>query len=192
MPLSSEAIVTLVEQHLACRNSSRLPVLVIAAAYHSVMGKIGEEVGQLNAHNAADEQTGALGDVEVYLVGQDGVATSYEMKTRRVTSRDIDNAMEKVITNTQPHHRQVDNYVFVTTEPIDADVADYARQMYEKMGGGGSGCLGLHRILEALPLLVPSLKDGLPRRLPRLGSPRTRKRCRRAVEDGLFVAPAGC
>ena len=135
LPLSSEAIVTLVEQHLACRNSSRLPVLVIAAAYHSVMGKIGEEIGQLNAHNAADEQTGALGDVEVYLVGQDGVATSYEMKTRRVTSGDIDNAMEKVITNTQPHHRQVDNYVFVTTEPIDAAVADYARQMYEKLGG---------------------------------------------------------
>lgn len=135
LPLASEEIVTLIEQHLACRNASRLPVLVIAAAYHSVMSKMGEEIGRLNAHNAADEQTGALGDVEVYLVGQDGVATSYEMKTRRVTTDDIDRAMEKVLTNTQTHQRQVDNYVFVTTESIDANVAAYARQMYEATGG---------------------------------------------------------
>ena len=135
LPLSSEAIVTLIEQHLACRNASRLPVLVIAAAYQSVMGNVGEEVGQLYAHNAADEQTGALGDVEVYLIGQDGVATSYEMKTRRVTHEDIVRAMEKVKTNLQTSQRQVDNYIFVTTEPIDAYVADYARQMYEATGG---------------------------------------------------------
>lgn len=29
---SSEAILTLIEQHLACKNASRLPVLVVAAA----------------------------------------------------------------------------------------------------------------------------------------------------------------
>jgi len=33
LPLSSEALVTLVSQHLACKNASRLPVLIIAAAY---------------------------------------------------------------------------------------------------------------------------------------------------------------
>ncbi len=33
LPLSSEAIVSLIEQHLACRNASRQPVLVVAAAY---------------------------------------------------------------------------------------------------------------------------------------------------------------
>ena len=135
LPLSSEAIVTLVEQHLACRNSSRLPVLVIAAAYESVMHKMGEEIGPLNSHNAADEQTGALGDVEVYLVGQDGVATSYEMKTRRVTNEDIFRAKEKVVASMQTQQRLVDNYVFVTTEPIDASVVDYARQMYDALGG---------------------------------------------------------
>ena len=43
--------------------------------------------------------------------------------------------MEKVRANTQTHQHQVDNYVFVTTEPIDADVVDYARVMYEEMGG---------------------------------------------------------
>ena len=135
LPLSSEAIVTLVEQHLACRNASRLPVLIIVAAYESVMGKMGEKLGPLYSHSAADEQTGALGDVEVYLVGQDGVATSYEMKTRRVTTEDVFRAMEKVVASTQTQQRQVDNYIFVTTEHIDADVVDYARQMYETMGG---------------------------------------------------------
>ena len=135
LPLSSEMIVTLVEQHLACRNASRLPVLVFAAAYQSVMGRMGEEIGQLNAHNAADEQTGALGDIEVHLVGQDGVVTSYEMKTRRVSVDDIVRAMEKVIANTQTQQHRLDNYIFVTTEPIDAQVVDYAREMYEAMGG---------------------------------------------------------
>ena len=31
--LSSEEIVALIEQHLHCKNSSRLPVLIVAAAY---------------------------------------------------------------------------------------------------------------------------------------------------------------
>jgi hypothetical protein len=38
VPLSSEAMVTLIEQHLACKNSSRLPVLVVAAAYQAAGG----------------------------------------------------------------------------------------------------------------------------------------------------------
>jgi hypothetical protein len=33
LPLSSEQIVTLLLQHLNCKNSSRLPVLIVAAAY---------------------------------------------------------------------------------------------------------------------------------------------------------------
>lgn len=36
LPLSSEEIVNLIEQHLKCKNSSRLPVLIVAAAYNSV------------------------------------------------------------------------------------------------------------------------------------------------------------
>lgn len=35
LPLSSEEIVNLIEQHLKCKNSSRLPVLIVAAAYNS-------------------------------------------------------------------------------------------------------------------------------------------------------------
>lgn len=131
LPLSSEAIVKLIEQHLACRNSSRLPVLVVAAAYKSAGQRLGEEVGDLHAHNAADEQTGALGDVEVFLVGENHVATAYEMKTRRVTIDDIDRGIEKI----EDHQPLVDNYVFVTTEPIDPVVQDYACRVYETLGG---------------------------------------------------------
>ena len=131
LPLSAEAIVTLIEQHLACKNASRLPVLVVAAAYEAVKARMGEEASALHAHNAADEQTGALGDVEVHLVGHNDVVTSYEMKTRRVTTEDIDRAMVKVKT----HDPLVHNYVFVTTELIDSNVAEYARHMYELLGG---------------------------------------------------------
>ena len=156
------------------------------------MGKMGEGVGQLHAHNAADEQTGALGDVEVHLVGQDGVATSYEMKTRRVTTEDIFRAMEKVRANTQTHQRQVDNYIFVTTEPIDADVVGYARLMYETMGGVEVvvlDCIGFLR--HFLHLFHRSRMDfidvyqGLVIAEPEsaVGEP---------LKDGLFVAPVGC
>jgi hypothetical protein len=42
LPLCVEAIVTLLEQHLACKHSSRLPVLLVAAAYTAAASKIGE------------------------------------------------------------------------------------------------------------------------------------------------------
>ena len=41
LPLSSEAIVTLISQHLACKNSSRLPVLIVAAAYEAAGTRLG-------------------------------------------------------------------------------------------------------------------------------------------------------
>ena len=63
LPLSSEMIVTLIEQHLACKNASRLPVLVVAAAYQTASNQLGAYALPLQSHNAADEQTGAMGDV---------------------------------------------------------------------------------------------------------------------------------
>ena len=71
-----------IEQHLACRNASRLPVLVVAAAYKSVESKTGETVKTLLSHNADDEQTGAIGDVEICVENEDRVVTSYEMKQK--------------------------------------------------------------------------------------------------------------
>ena len=131
LPLSSGEVVILIEQHLACRNASRLPVLVVAAAYQAVQDKIGETVKPLLAHNAADEQTGAIGDVEVLVANDDQVVTSYEMKLKHVTIDDISRAVTKI----NAHAPQIDNYIFITTDPIDQEVSDYARSMYEELGG---------------------------------------------------------
>ncbi len=131
MPLSSEAIVILVEQHLKVKNSSRLPVLVVAAAYQVAGEKIGERLLPLKGHNAADEQTGAVGDVEICLVNDDRVVTVYEMKTKRVTIDDIDRALQKIATTATHIH----NYIFITTDVIDEGVKAYAAEAYEKTGG---------------------------------------------------------
>ncbi|MCK6578718.1 MAG: DNA methyltransferase [Anaerolineae bacterium] len=128
--LSSEAVVNLVQQHLAISHSSRLPVLVVAAAYSAAEAHLGERVLPLAAHNAADEQTGALGDVQIALIDEDRVVTGYEMKTRCVTVNDIDRALAKVAASGEP----VDNYIFITTEPIEQSVKDYAKAVYEQTG----------------------------------------------------------
>jgi hypothetical protein len=143
-PLSSEAIANLIEQHLNSRNSSRIPVLVVAAAYQVVGEKIGETLAPMTSHNAADEQTGALGDVEVRLINDDKVVTAYEMKRKRVTIDDIDRALQK-LANSREH---VDNYIFITTEVIDEHVRAYAADVYERTGGTEIAvldCLGFLR-----------------------------------------------
>lgn len=131
VPLSSEEIVNLIEQHLKSPKSSRLPVLVVAAAYQSASFKIGEQTRPLQAHNAADIQTGALGDIEITLAGEDQVVTSYEMKAKEVTRTDIDLAVQKVAHS----GKRVDNYIFVTTERIDREVLAYATLLYRETGG---------------------------------------------------------
>jgi hypothetical protein len=131
LPLSSEAIVVLITQHLACKNASRLPVLVVAAAYQAVGPRLSESVLPLHGHNAADFQTGSLGDVEICLVGDDSVVTAYEMKLKRVTINDIDVAVTKIGNASG----RINNYLFVTTDVIDPQVAEYAATFYEQTGG---------------------------------------------------------
>jgi hypothetical protein len=131
MPLSSEAIATLIGQHMACKNSSRLPVLIVAAAYQVAGAKIGERLLPLKGHNAADEQTGALGDVEICLEGDDHVVTAYEMKLKRVTIDDIDRALQKVAAA----NGRIHNYIFVTSDVIDDTVKSYAVEAYDRTGG---------------------------------------------------------
>jgi len=109
LPLSSEAIVNLTEQHLACKNSSRLPVLIVAAAYQVAGDKLGERLMPLQQHNAADEQTGAMGDIEICLVNDDQVVTVYEMKMKRITVDDVDRALQKIVA--APAH--IHNYITV-------------------------------------------------------------------------------
>ena len=130
LPLSSEEIVTLLTQHLSCKNSSRLSVLIVAAAYQSVKDKIGETNLPLQAHNAADRQTGSVGDVEVTLSNDDKTVTSYEMKDKRVTKNDIDHCLQKI----SSAKNKIDNYIFITTDTIEPEVMDYAKSLYEKTG----------------------------------------------------------
>lgn len=129
--LSSEDIINLIQQHLQCRGASRLPVLVVAAAYKSAEKYIQEQVLPLQAHNAADEQTGALGDVEVTLINDDKIVTCYEMKMRPVTKEDIDRAIQKI----SKSKIKIDNYIFITTEVIESSIAEYAKALYAQTSG---------------------------------------------------------
>ena len=130
LSLSSEQILNLLQQHLKCKNSSRLPVLMISAAYMSVRDKTGETILPLKSHNAADKQTGALGDVEVTLVNDENVVTTYEMKDKKVIKTDINNALNK-LSNSKG---EIDNYIFITTDIIDEEVSDYAKSLYNRIG----------------------------------------------------------
>lgn len=131
LPLSSEDIVNLIEKHLSLKGTSRLPVLVVASAYQTAQEYLGEKILALQSHNAADIQTGALGDVEITLLGDDEIVTSYEMKDKRVTNEDIDRALQKLSIS----GKRIDNYIFVTTEIIDEQAQDYARSLYQETGG---------------------------------------------------------
>jgi DNA adenine methylase len=134
-PVSAEGIVTLVEQHLRLPRTSRLPVLVVTAAYQTAAANLGEHALTLYAHNAADRQTGALGDVEIALLTDDEIITCYEMKDKRLTRNDLDSALAKLATFSQTHNRRPDNYIFITTEVIDQDVLEHAKTLYEKTSG---------------------------------------------------------
>lgn len=129
--LSAEGIISLVEQHLKLKRASRLPVLVVAAVYQAAQKYLGERVLPLRSHTAADKQTGALGDLEITLVDDDQVVTSYEMKAKRVTKEDLDIAVSKIA----HYGTRIDNYIFITTAPIEQEVAEYATTIYEKTGG---------------------------------------------------------
>jgi DNA adenine methylase len=131
LPLSSEDTVNLIEQHLHCKGSSRLLVLIVAAAYEAVKTRLGERVLNLTGHNAADEQTGAVGDVQITLVGDDKVVTSYEMKNKAVQHGDIDRALQKIAAQ----GKHVQNYIFITTESVDDEIREYARSKYDETGG---------------------------------------------------------
>lgn len=131
LPLAAENIVNLIGQHLACKNSSRLPVLIVAAAYKVASEKLGERILHLHSHNAADKQTGAAGDVEITLVGDNDVVTAYEMKMKAVTIDDINIALEKI----SVHKGTIRDYIFVTTDKIDLEVREYAAERYDDTGG---------------------------------------------------------
>ena len=68
--------------------------------------------------------------MQIALIGDDDIATAYEMKTRRVTREDIDRALQKISSVGIP----IDNYIFITTEEIDYEVQEYAKGVYDNTG----------------------------------------------------------
>lgn len=128
--LPAENIVTLIQQHLALPKSSRLPVLIVTAAYQAARERLGEQALPLQGHNAADRQTGALGDVQIVLKDESDVLTVYEMKAKRVLREDLDIAVQKLVNS----NRRVDNYIFITTDRIDDSVKEFAAALHGKIG----------------------------------------------------------
>ncbi|NCA85335.1 MAG: restriction endonuclease, SacI family [Clostridia bacterium] len=130
LPLATEEIVTLLTQHMKCKGASRLPVLIVASAYQTVKDQIGEVNKLLEYHNAADKQTGSIGDVEITLTNDNRIVTCYEMKDKQVTRTDIDVALQKLAKT----KNKIDNYIFITTNIIEIEVTEYAKSLYEKTG----------------------------------------------------------
>lgn len=52
------------------------------------------------------------------------------MKSKAVLKTDIEKAIEKIV-KSKSH---IDNYIFITTEPIVREVNDYAKSLYRDMG----------------------------------------------------------
>ena len=130
LSVPAESIVNLLQQHLALPKAARLPVLVVAAAYQAAQTYLGEKALPLQAHNAADSQTGALGDIQIALKDESDVVTVYEMKAKRVTHEDIEIALQKLAATAY----SIDNYIFITTELIDEAVKDFAATIHGKTG----------------------------------------------------------
>jgi hypothetical protein len=128
--LPVESIVTLIGQQMSLPKSSRLPVLIVAAAYQTAQQYLGERHLPLQGHTAADKQTGALGDVEIALRDDGDVLTVYEMKAKRVTLEDIEIALQKLAATSH----DVGNYIFITTDKIDEEVREYAATMHARTG----------------------------------------------------------
>ena len=71
-----------------------------------------------------------MGDVEITLLTEENTVTCYEMKNKAVLKTDIEKGIEKI----GKHGSRIDNYIFITTEPIDREVNDYAKGLYREMG----------------------------------------------------------
>jgi len=121
LPLSSEDTVNLIEQHLCCKNSSRLPALVVAATFKAA--KI-RRVGNV-------AQAGVVGDIQIIIPGGHKMLTRCEMKNKAVQRGDIDRALQKIAAQ----GKHVQNYIFITTESVDDDIREYARSKYDETGG---------------------------------------------------------
>jgi DNA adenine methylase len=128
--LTAESIIQIVSRHLQSRRSSRLPVLLVAAAYDVAQDYLRKRPKPLQPHTAADVQAGTLGDLEIEFSTHQQLAVVYEMKTRRITLNDLDRATQKVAESSN----RIDQYVFITTAPVDTSVHERAAQLSKQFG----------------------------------------------------------
>lgn len=126
--IPAERIVSIIQKHLKCPRSSRLPVLVLTAAYNTISTIVGKTPKPLHAHTAADKPSGTLGDVEI-LRGE-SIVVVYEMKTRKVKRTDIDIAVSKI--KEANMLGRIEQYIFITTKEIESEVADRVAQLYQQ------------------------------------------------------------
>ncbi|MBI4474781.1 MAG: hypothetical protein HY646_19065 [Acidobacteria bacterium] len=131
LPLSNGDTLNLVEQHLRCKGSSRLPVLIVAAAYRAAKVGLDRRVFKLTARNANGRRTGAPIQIRITVVGDNQAVARCEMQDRAVLRGDIDRAVQEIA----KQGRHVQNYIFITTEPVSADIREYARSKYDETGG---------------------------------------------------------
>jgi hypothetical protein len=121
LPLSSADTVSLIQQHLHCKRTSRLPALIVAATFKAAkIRRAGNE-----------EQAGAVGDIQITIPGGHKMVTRCEMKNKAVQRSDIDRALQKIAAQ----GRHVQNYIFITTELVADDIREYARFKYDETGG---------------------------------------------------------
>jgi hypothetical protein len=131
LSLSSEDTVNLIEQHLRCKGSSRLPVLIVAAAYNVAKAELEGRVLKLTASSAAKGRAGALREIQIRLIGDDKAVTLCEVKNKAVQRGDIDRALQKIAAQ----GKHVQNYIFISTESVADDIREYARSKYDETGG---------------------------------------------------------
>ena len=121
LPLSSEDTVNLIEQHLRCKGSSRLPALVVAATFKAAkIRRTGNE-----------KEAGAVGDIQITIPGGHKMVTRCEVKNKAMQRYDIDRALQK----NAAQGKHVQNYIFITTEPVADDIREYACSKYDETGG---------------------------------------------------------
>lgn len=120
LPLSVEDTIKLIEQHLRCKRNNRLPALVVAAVFKAA--KI-----RLTGYG----QNRLVGDIKIIFPNGGEMVTRCELKNKSIEPADIDGSLQKIAML----GKHVQNYIFITTEPVADDVREYARSKYDETGG---------------------------------------------------------
>lgn len=80
---------------------------------------------------AGDGRGGLAGNVEITLPNGERTVNRCELKNGVIEPVDIDRALQKIAAQ----GKHVQNYIFITTEPVADEVREYARSKYDETGG---------------------------------------------------------